>query len=239
LLKDAMQEIRSLNPRPGAQAGSINKAEQYIIPDFFVYNNNGEPELTLNQRNAPDLRVSDEYRDMLKDYEKGSKKDKRQKEAVVFIRQKIDAAKWFIDAIKQRQQTLLLTMQAIIEHQRSFFLSGDENSLRPMILKDIAEKTRLDDVFAEHQRDGSHCSDSYVTSACAQLQLPPRACLRSACIAVRRPKRQPQVPLLVRAHQQLIRRVAALQTPHVSIGGLSCILRPSGPAKRSSFERRL
>ena len=139
-----MQEIRSLNPRPGAQAGSINKAEQYIIPDFFVYNNNGEPELTLNQRNAPDLRVSDEYRDMLKDYEKGSKKDKRQKEAVVFIRQKIDAAKWFIDAIKQRQQTLLLTMQAIIEHQRSFFLSGDENSLRPMILKDIAEKTRLD-----------------------------------------------------------------------------------------------
>lgn len=144
LLKDAMQEIRSLNPRPGAQAGSINKAEQYIIPDFFVYNNNGEPELTLNQRNAPDLRVSDEYRDMLKDYEKGSKKDKRQKEAVVFIRQKIDAAKWFIDAIKQRQQTLMLTMQAIIEHQRNFFLSGDENSLRPMILKDIAEKTRLD-----------------------------------------------------------------------------------------------
>jgi len=144
LLKDAMQEIRSLNPKPGAQAGSINKAEQYIIPDFFVYNNNGEPELTLNQRNAPDLRVSDEYRDMLKDYEKGSKKDKRQKEAVVFIRQKIDAAKWFIDAIKQRQQTLLLTMQAIIEHQRSFFLSGDENSLRPMILKDIAEKTKLD-----------------------------------------------------------------------------------------------
>jgi RNA polymerase sigma-54 factor len=139
-----MQEIRNLNPRPGAQAGSINKAEQYIIPDFFVYNNNGEPELTLNQRNAPDLRVSDEYRDMLKDYEKGSKKDKRQKEAVVFIRQKIDAAKWFIDAIKQRQQTLLLTMQAIIEHQRSFFLSGDENSLRPMILKDIAEKTKLD-----------------------------------------------------------------------------------------------
>lgn len=144
LLKDAMQEIRKLNPRPGAQAGSINKAEQYIIPDFFVYAVNGEPELTLNQRNAPDLRVSDDYRDMLKDYEKGSKKDKRQKEAVVFIRQKIDAAKWFIDAIKQRQQTLLLTMQAIIEHQRNFFLSGDESALRPMILKDIAEKTRLD-----------------------------------------------------------------------------------------------
>jgi RNA polymerase sigma-54 factor len=101
-------------------------------------------ELTLNHRNAPDLRVSDEYKGMLKDYEKGSKKDSRQKEAVVFIKQKIDAAKWFIDAIKQRQQTLLLTMQAIIDHQQAFFLSGDETSLRPMILKDIAEVTDLD-----------------------------------------------------------------------------------------------
>jgi RNA polymerase sigma-54 factor len=144
LLKDAMLEIRKLNPKPGAQITTVNKAEQYIIPDFFVFNNNGELELTLNHRNAPDLRVSDEYKGMLKDYEKGSKKDSRQKEAVVFIKQKIDAAKWFIDAIKQRQQTLLLTMQAIIDHQQAFFLSGDETSLRPMILKDIAEVTDLD-----------------------------------------------------------------------------------------------
>jgi RNA polymerase sigma-54 factor len=144
LLKDAMQEIKKLNPKPGAQVSEINKAEQYIVPDFMVFNNNGELELTLNHRNAPDLRVSDEYKGMLKDYEKGSKKDSRQKEAVVFIKQKIDAAKWFIDAIRQRQQTLLLTMQAIIDHQKAFFLTGDETSLRPMILKDIAEVTHLD-----------------------------------------------------------------------------------------------
>jgi RNA polymerase sigma-54 factor len=144
ILKAAMGEVRKLNPRPRGLADVGNQAEQYIIPDFLVYNNNGEPELTLNQRNAPDLRVSAEYKDMLKEYERGSKKDKRQKEAVTFIKQKIDAAKWFIDAIIQRQQTLLLTMNAIIEHQRPFFLSGDETSLRPMILKDIAEKTGLD-----------------------------------------------------------------------------------------------
>lgn len=143
-LKDAIAEIRRLNPRPGGQVGSINKAEQYIVPDFLVYNNNGEPELTLNQRNAPDLRISDDYRSMLRDYEKGSKTDKRQKEAVVFIKQKIDSAKWFIDAIKQRQHTLIITMQAIINHQRNFFLTGDETAMRPMILKDIAEKTGLD-----------------------------------------------------------------------------------------------
>ena len=143
-LKDAIQEIKKLNPRPGAHYSSINKVEQYIVPDFFVYNNNGKPELTLNQRNAPDLKISGEYREMLKDYEKGSKKDKRQKEAVTFIKQKIDAAKWFIDAIKQRQHTLIVTMQAIIDHQVNFFITGDETSLRPMILKDIAEKTDLD-----------------------------------------------------------------------------------------------
>jgi RNA polymerase sigma-54 factor len=144
LLKEALQEIRKLDPRPGGLATVLNKAEHYIIPDFLVYNNNGEPELTLNQRNAPDLRISADYKDMLRDYEKGSKTDKRQKEAVSFIRQKIDAARWFIDAIRQRQETLILTMQAIINHQHTFFVTGDESSLRPMILKDIAEKTGLD-----------------------------------------------------------------------------------------------
>jgi RNA polymerase sigma-54 factor len=144
LLKEALQEIRKLDPRPGGLATELNKAAHYIIPDFFVYNNNGEPELTLNQRNAPELRVSADYKDMLREYEKGSKTDKRQKEAVSFIRQKIDAAKWFIDAIRQRQETLTLTMQAIIHHQHAFFITGDESSLRPMILKDVAEKTGLD-----------------------------------------------------------------------------------------------
>jgi RNA polymerase sigma-54 factor len=118
--------------------------EDYIIPDFFVLNNNGRLELTLNARNAPDLRVSEGYRDMLKDYEKGSKTDKRQKEAVLFIKQKIDSAKWFIDMIKQRQETLINTMSAIISHQQEFFLTGDETTMRPMILKDIAEITGLD-----------------------------------------------------------------------------------------------
>jgi RNA polymerase sigma-54 factor len=143
-LKDAIADIKKLNPRPGAHFASVNKAEQYIVPDFFVYNNNGIPELSLNQRNAPELKVSSEYRDMLKDYERGSKQDKRQKEAVSFIKQKIDAAKWFIDAIKQRQHTLTITMQAIIDHQKNFFITGDETSIRPMILRDIAEKTNLD-----------------------------------------------------------------------------------------------
>jgi RNA polymerase sigma-54 factor len=115
-----------------------------VVPDFFIANNGGKLELTLNGRNAPELRISEGYRDMLKDYERGAKKDKRQKEAVLFIKQKIDAARWFIDAIKQRQQTLLLTMTAILEHQQDFFLTGDETEMRPMILKDIAGKTGLD-----------------------------------------------------------------------------------------------
>jgi RNA polymerase sigma-54 factor len=143
-LKDAMQQILRLNPKPGGNLGEVNKAETYIVPDFYILNNAGSLELTLNSRNAPDLRISEGYRDMLKEYERGSKKDKRQKEAVMFIKQKIDSAKWFIDAIKQRQNTLLHTMTAIMNHQKDFFLTGDETMLRPMILKDIAEKTALD-----------------------------------------------------------------------------------------------
>ena len=143
-LKEAVGQIIRLNPKPGGNVGETNKAETYVIPDFFVFNNNGKLELTLNSKNAPDLRISEGYREMLRDYEKGSKKDKRQKEAVLFIKQKIDAAKWFIDAIKQRQNTLMLTMQAILDHQKEFFLTGDETTLKPMILKDIAEVTNLD-----------------------------------------------------------------------------------------------
>ncbi len=143
-LKDVITQIIRLNPKPGGNVGEINKAESYIVPDFFIINNNGKLELTLNARNAPDLRISEGYREMLKDYDKGSKKDKRQKEAVLFIKQKIDSAKWFIDMIKQRQHTLLSTMDAIMNYQREFFLTGDETTLKPMILKDIAEITGLD-----------------------------------------------------------------------------------------------
>lgn len=143
-LKEVINEIIRLNPKPGGLHENINKAESYVIPDFFVYTHGGELELILNSRNAPDLRISEGYREMLRDYEKGSKKDKRQKEAVIFIKQKIDSAKWFIDAIKQRQQTLTSVMETIMEYQREFFLTGDETTLRPMILKDIAERTMLD-----------------------------------------------------------------------------------------------
>jgi RNA polymerase sigma-54 factor len=143
-LKDVINLILKLNPRPGGNVGEINKAESYIIPDFFIINNAGKLELTLNSKNAPDLRISEGYRDMLKEYDRGSKKDKRQKEAVLFIKQKIDSAKWFIDMIKQRQNTLLSTMGAIMHYQKDFFLTGDETTLKPMILKDIAEITGLD-----------------------------------------------------------------------------------------------
>ena len=143
-LKTVIGAIIRLNPRPGGNMSEMNKAESYIVPDFFITNTNGILDLTLNGRNAPDLRISEGYRDMLKEYDKGSKKDKRQKEAVLFIKQKIDSAKWFIDMIRQRQHTLLSTMDAIMNYQKEFFLTGDQTNLRPMILKDIAEITGLD-----------------------------------------------------------------------------------------------
>ena len=143
-IKEVVGQIIKLNPKPGGNFTNIDKAQTYIIPDFFVLNNGGQLELTLNSKNAPELRVSEGYRDMLKEYEKGSKKDPRQKEAVLFIKQKIDAAKWFIDMIEQRQATLANTMKAILVHQQAFFLSGDETVLKPMILKDIALQTGLD-----------------------------------------------------------------------------------------------
>ena len=115
-----------------------------MIPDFYVFNNSGVLEVSLNQKNAPDLRISSTFRAMLKDYDRGTKKDSKQREAVMFIKQKIDSAKWFIDAVKQRQDTLMLTMTRILNLQEEFFLTGDETTLRPMILKDISDRTGLD-----------------------------------------------------------------------------------------------
>ncbi len=143
-LREVINQIIKLNPKPAGSVGESGRAESYVVPDFFIYNQSGKLELTLNNKNAPDLRISEGYRDMLKEYDRGSKKDKRQKEAVLFIKQKIDAAKWFIDAIKQRHNTLLNTMEAIMNYQRAFFISGEETDLRPMILKHIAEVTNLD-----------------------------------------------------------------------------------------------
>jgi len=143
-IKDIINLIIKLNPKPGGNVGEINKVESYIIPDFFVVNNNGILEIVLNSKNAPDLRISEGFKDMLKDYDKGNKKDKQQKEAILFIKQKIDSAKWFIEMIQQRQATLYNTMYAIMKHQEKFFLFGDETDLKPMILKDIAEVTGQD-----------------------------------------------------------------------------------------------
>ncbi len=143
-LKQVINQIIKLNPKPGGHVGEMNKAQSYVVPDFFIFNNAGKLELTLNGRNAPDLRISEGYRDMLKEYDRGPKKDKQQKEAVMFIKQKIDGAKWFIEMIQQRQNTLYNTMHAIMKHQESFFLTGDETEMAPMILKDIAEVTLQD-----------------------------------------------------------------------------------------------
>ena len=143
-LKEVIHQIVKLNPKPGGNFGEMNKAESYIIPDFYILNNNGILELSLNSRNAPELKISEGYKEMMKQYDRGTKKDKRQKEAVLFIKQKIDSAKWFIEMIQQRQQTLLSTMGAIMKHQMEFFLTGDILTMRPMILKDVAERTGLD-----------------------------------------------------------------------------------------------
>jgi len=142
--KEVINVIIKLNPKPGSAFAVINKAESYVIPDFFVFNNNGILELSLNSKNAPELRISQGYKEMMRAYDRSEKKDKRQREAVLFIKQKLDSAKWFIDAIKQRQHTLLHTMQAILDFQKDFFLTGDDTSLKPMILKDIAQVTGLD-----------------------------------------------------------------------------------------------
>lgn len=143
-LREAIEEILKLNPKPGGTYSNNSKPENYIIPDFIVTNSVGELILSLNSKNAPDLRISNNYQDMLKEYSKTKKKSKRQRETIMFIKQKIDSAKWFIDAIKQRQATMLKTMQAILDYQHGYFKTGDEMSLRPMILKDIAEITGLD-----------------------------------------------------------------------------------------------
>ncbi|HTF05758.1 MAG TPA: RNA polymerase factor sigma-54 [Bacteroidia bacterium] len=141
-LKRVMNEIIHLNPRPGNATGDTARAVQDVVPDFVIYNVDGKLELALNERNMPELRVSSMYGQMLQEYARS--KEKSSKEAVTFIRQKIDSAKWFIDALKQRQQTLVLTMQCIMEYQYDYFLEGDETLLRPMILKDIADRIGLD-----------------------------------------------------------------------------------------------
>jgi RNA polymerase sigma-54 factor len=146
-LRDAINEILKLNPKPGSAYSASTAGNQYVIPDFIIENKDGILELSLNQRNMPELRLSRTYTEMLESYgENKHKKEKNdsQRDAVVFIKQKIDSARWFIEAIKQRQDTLYVTMHAIMDYQQKYFLEGDETMLRPMILKDIAERVGLD-----------------------------------------------------------------------------------------------
>ncbi len=143
-LKDAILEIERLNPKPGSSFSNNLRSTEHVVPDFTIKIVDGELELTLNGRNAPELHVSKSYNEMLLGYKVSKEKSKAQKEAVLFIKQKLDAAKWFIDAIRQRQQTLMLTMSAIMHYQKAYFLSGDEEQLRPMILKDIADEVEMD-----------------------------------------------------------------------------------------------
>lgn len=143
-LQDAIKEIKKLNPKPGGSFSGNLVATEHIVPDFTIRIIEGELELSLNARNAPDLHISREYDNMLKGYSESKDKSQAQKDAVMFIKQKLDAAKWFIDAIKQRQQTLMITMNAIMHYQKEYFLTGDERKLRPMVLKDIADIINMD-----------------------------------------------------------------------------------------------
>jgi RNA polymerase sigma-54 factor len=163
-LRDGIKEILRLNPRPGNSLSDSPKSTQHIIPDFILINNDGVLELSLNSRNAPDLRISRTYQDMLEHYSKSKKiNDKEQKEAVMFVKQKIDSARWFIDAIRQRQTTLMLTMQAILDYQLEYFQAGDETKLRPMILKDIAERVGLDISTISRVANSKYIQTSYGT----------------------------------------------------------------------------
>ena len=143
-LKKAIHEIEKLNPKPGGSFTGNNKVTENIIPDFAIRINDGELELTLNGRNAPSLHVSKDYQEMMQTYKDSRDKSGSQKDAVQFIKQKLDSAKWFIDAIKQRQETLFVTMNAIMHFQQEYFLDGEETSMKPMILKDIADMVGLD-----------------------------------------------------------------------------------------------
>ena len=161
-IKDAIAEIVKLNPKPGNSLIDTTKSVQHITPDFTITENEGTLAVELNQRNAPQLRVSRDYVEMIKGYE-NSPKNKRDKEAVLFIKQKVDAAKWFIEAVKQRQNTLLVTINAILEFQKEFFLTGDEKNLRPMILKDIASMVDMDISTISRVANSKHVATPYGT----------------------------------------------------------------------------
>ena len=144
VLKEIISLISKLNPKPGGAYSGLNKPIEQVIPDFKISIENNELSLELNYRNSPYLNISKDYDEMLKGYKLDKNKTKSQKEAIQFIKQKLDSAKWFIDAVKQRQQTLFITMQAIMNYQKEYFITGDEKNIKPMILKDIANEIEMD-----------------------------------------------------------------------------------------------
>jgi RNA polymerase sigma-54 factor len=162
-LIEVNKEISKLNPKPGSSYAGNNKMAEQIVPDFSIKLIDGELELVLNSRNAPELHISREYNNMLKGYQEATVKSKSQKDAVFFIKQKLDAAKWFIDAIRQRQQTLLITMNTIMQYQFDYFLTGDERKLKPMILKDIADKINMDVSTVSRVANSKYVSTPYGT----------------------------------------------------------------------------
>ena len=159
-IKDAIVEIVKLNPKPGNSLIDSQNSIQQITPDFTLTDNDGTLSVELNQRNSPQLRVSNDYIEMIKGFQQGAKKQ-RDKDAISFIKQKVDAAKWFIEAVKQRQNTLLVTMEAIIGFQKEFFLTGDEKKLKPMILKDIASIVSMDISTISRVANSKHVSTPY------------------------------------------------------------------------------
>ncbi|MES2588670.1 MAG: RNA polymerase factor sigma-54 [Bacteroidota bacterium] len=160
-LKQAIDEIIKLNPKPGGSMKEAAKSMQQIIPDFQIVEFENKLELSINGRNSPELKISREYENMLRSYAEGAKTSKSDKEAVTFVRQKLENAKWFIDAIKQRQNTLLFTMDAIMNYQKEYFLTGDETNLRPMILKDIADMVGLDISTVSRVANSKYVQTSY------------------------------------------------------------------------------
>lgn len=160
-LKQAIDAIIKLNPKPGGSMKEGAKSQQQVIPDFIINDLEGRLELSLNSRNAPELKVSKEYEHLLRSYSEGAKTSKSDREAVSFVKAKLDGALWFIDAIKQRQHTLLSTMEAIMNYQLDFFLSGDDTKLKPMILKDIAEKVALDISTVSRVANSKYVQTSY------------------------------------------------------------------------------
>lgn len=162
-LKAAIKEVEKLNPKPGGSYAGNNKLAEQIIPDFTIRIVNGELELSLNSRNIPEMHVSNTYANMLLGYKESKNKTKSQKDAVQFIKQKLDSAKWFIDAVQQRQQTLLMTMNTIMNHQKKYFLTGDIMNIKPMILKDIADEIGMDVSTVSRVANSKYVSTPYGT----------------------------------------------------------------------------